>query len=311
MNGCVSTTVRLRVVLAALVAATLASVPSLAFAQLAYAPGTEILRSAPVARSSWVERLIVTEHRHLDVQAGFGFAYARQWPLFAGGITGPGIHAEANAGFFDRFDFGLRLGVRFAGAPTDPAIALQPDRFARIDRESFSRYSDGNFALANPAVRFRLAILNNAPFMLGLEVQHNLPVAGPNGFDLAVGVPMHIVIARRIRIETGAFYEMAWAVNGVGQPLRLDHQLHVPLRINIQLVPAVWVGVRSGVDLEFFWLNTTRQAWNVPLGVQGGVRVHPRVDIQWQIAFPSVLDPDVAVPFNTFAFGVSALIRAI
>jgi hypothetical protein len=261
-------------------------------------------------RPTWIERPLVTEHARLDVSAGLGFAVYGYLGRRNGSLNrGAGTHLEITMGLFDRLELGAGVGVRFS----DNGAARGADRFARVNREWLpTPASLGQGLVTSPYVRARVALLPTGIVQLGVEGNVAPPLAGGTCLAGGLGAPVHLLLARRVRLETGVFHEFVCVVPSSSEAVRFSF-FQLPLRVNVQLTPAAWVGLRTGFEVVDYRVTNAGLVY-VPLGVQGGYRVTPRLDVVANVVFPELVHYDDAlgdhVLLRAFGAGVAVVYRA-
>jgi hypothetical protein len=253
--------------------------------------------------ATFVERPLVTGPRRLLIRGGLGIGQC----VYCFSQPGMGIHGELAYGLAQRLEVVAGIGVRFGYT----AVLAGAERYARVNSEWLpSRDASGDGTFTNPYFKLRFAFVNNGPFMIGFEFYHDLPFdRGPRSAYWAVGfgLPIHIVLAHRVRLETGAFLE---AIATPGAPF---YWFEVPFRINFQVVDALWLGIRGGMQVENFRFDAFGMYF--PLGFQGGVRVVPQMDLVFDLVFPEFIHTNDSRRgnefFNAWGVGIGVMARIL
>lgn len=288
----------------ALVAAASLAIASFAAPESAHAQGRG---SGAYAGHSTLEPYILrplsVDPRRAELLFGFGFG-GRSWTNTFGGA----FAFDGSVGIVRGLEIGGGLGARFGGGET-----IGAHNFARVNREwlPIDEQSVGTGWFANPYFRIRYAFLDEAPFMIGIEGFFNLPVvpfAGrPSCWAPGVGLPIHFVVARRVRFETGFFHEFVACPDG--RPLEFD--MLVPFRVNFGITDRVWLGVRSDLRAHNYRFDATNYYFGI--GFQGGVRIVRQLDLVFDVLFPQFVHYDDAIRRNVFfdvwGSGVSVLLH--
>ncbi len=252
-------------------------------------------------RLPYVERPITAGHRHLDLHFGVSGEYVdyyRHYNTIGRPLAAFGAHFDATYGVTEWLEFGAGVGLSVPERSQDLPY-VNPDRYARVNREwlptglplSRAPYVSGHEYVTNPYLRGRIALLNRQPVYVGIDLSTTLPIAQRSCFTIDVGVPVHIIIAQRVRIETGAYNEFAACeVAPVAGPATRYWTLMVPFRMLFGITPRFWLGVQSGFETVGYSLDPRNFA--VPLGLMAGVRLAPRVDLMFNVVAPEFIHTD-------------------
>ena len=260
-------------------------------------------------RLPYVERPITAGRRHLDLHFGVSGEYVdyyRSYSSIGHPLAGVGAHLDATYGVTDYLEFGAGVGLNVPGREQDLPY-VNADRYARVNREwlptglelARAPYVLGNEYVTNPYLRGRLALLNHRPVYIGLDLAVTLPIAPHSCFTVDLGVPVHIILGHRVRIETGAFNEFAACeVPPVSGPATRYWTLVVPLRVLFGITDRFWMGIQSGFETVGYSLDSRNFA--IPLGVMAGVRLAPRVDLLFDVVAPEFVHTDPTTNRNVF-----------
>lgn len=264
-------------------------------------------------RPTWIERPLTTERRHIDLYGGLAFGYADYFRYHreVGNrpMAGWGHHFELMAGLLDFLEIGAGVGFRFNYDGT----VIGADRYARVDREWLPTYPSagppGDY-VTNPYIRLRVAFVNHAPFMIGFEAYHTLPVVPGTCFGFGLGLPMHIIAGHYVRFETGLWHEFS----NVCVPFNTNpFAFYAPIRINFQITPRFWLGFRGALDIRSYRLDAGYV--NFETGFQGGVRIIPRLDFVFNVVFPEFFRWEATlnrpVFFDHVGFGIGLIGRVL
>jgi hypothetical protein len=265
---------------------------------------TEESYTAPAIRVPYVDRPITTTRYHLSLYLGAGFEYADYYKNYAPpsrSVWGLGGNFEASFGITDWLEVGAGIG----GRATDDARNLgliNPERYGRVNREWLPTGLElarpnapqvlGHWWLTNPYGRVRFAFLNHAPAFIGLDLYVTAPIVWNSCLTTDIGVPLHFAIAHVVRIETGIYHEFVWCevppVQGLATRL---WSMQVPLRLLFQIVPRFWLGLLTGFQTLGYRFDDMRYI-TIPLGIQAGVRLIPRLDLMFQVVAPEFVHTD-------------------
>lgn len=266
--------------------------------------------TAPAIRVPYVDRPITTTRYHLSLYAGTGFEYIdyyRYYPAPQGRpLWGLGAHFEAMFGITDWLEVAAGAAVRWTDDVRNLGF-VSPDRYGRVNREWLPSNLEivhaprilGQYYLTNPYARVRFAFLNREPVFVGLDLFLTVPILGNTCFAPSIGVPLHFAIAHRVRIETGVFHEFLFCeVPPVAGIATRYWNMQVPLRVLFQIVPRFWLGLRTG--LETVGYNFLAGNWAIPLGIEAGVRLIPRLDLMFQVVAPEFVHTDQVTGRNVW-----------
>lgn len=234
-----------------------------------------------------VDRPLILPTGAWEAHLGAGVASSSIATSGGRSTVGAGVHLEAVAGLGRRFEIDAGTGLRFG---TD-GETLGADRYARVSREDV--YQTGNRLIANPYLRARFGIFDRptSPLHLGVDAMVVFPVASQTDWSFALGVPLHVVLARRVRIETGVFAQI---VPAEGSSLR--NVVNAPLRVNVAITDYFLAGITTGIAVGNVGTTDPSKAF-VPFGVQIIWRAQARTDIVFQWLYPA------AAPQGTNAVG--------
>jgi hypothetical protein len=256
-----------------------------------------------VQRRPYVDRPLTAGFLHLDVLFGFGAEYVDYYrsylPTPGQPLWGVGAHLDAAFGITERIEIGAGVGFRFAEEQRLLQF-LAPDRYARVNHEWLPTGLElarqpavlGEEYITNPYVRARVALLDHEPVFIGIDAIATLPIAYGTCFTFDLGVPIHAVVAAHImRIETGVYTEFVpcEVPPFAGVATRL-WSLIVPLRMLFNITPRFWLGIRSGFDDVGYSLDSRN--WAIQLGLEGGVRILPRLDLMFNVVAPEFVHTD-------------------
>lgn len=260
-------------------------------------------------RSPYVERPITAGYRHLDLHFGASGEYVdyyRSYSNIGHPLAAFGAHLDATFGVTDYLEFGAGVGLNVPGHAEDLPY-VNADRYARVNREwlptglelARAPYVLGHEYVTNPYLRGRVALLNRRPVYIGLDLAVTLPIAPRSCFTIDLGVPVHAILGRRVRIETGAFNEFAACeVAPVSGPATRYWTLVVPLRVLFSVTDRFWLGLQTGFSTVGYSLDPRNFA--IPLGVMAGVRVAPRVDLLFNVVAPEFVHTDPTTNRNVW-----------
>lgn len=197
---------------------------------------------------------------------------------FTRSAFGVGLHFEGQAGLGRGFELSAGWGLRMP----DDGETLAADRYARVDREEV--FQVGSAFIGNPYARLRYAIID-APDRLvhvGSEITLVFPIAQRTVWAVNLGVPVHLTVAARMRVETGLFWQFMLSSNAA-----VWNVLNIPVRVMFQLGASFSLGAVSGLYAANVGGEDVSSP-RVPLGFQAAIRIAPSADLLVQWLFPTM-----------------------
>jgi hypothetical protein len=302
-----------RVLAALALALAVATTASSARGQRRRVVVTEASYTAPAIRVPYVDRPLTTTRLHLSLYFGLGFEFADYYKSYAPparSVWGLGAHFDASFGATDWLEVALGVGARVTDDARNLGL-INPERLARINREWLptslelarqpnAPYVLGHEYVTNPYARVRFAFLNRVPVFVGLDLYLTAPIAPRSCFATDIGVPLHFAIAHRVRIETGVFHEFVWCEVAPPQGLATRYwSMQIPLRVLFQIVPRFWLGLRTGFETLGYRFDTMQNI-AIPLGIEAGVRLIPRLDLFFHVVAPEFIHEDPVLRRNVW-----------
>ncbi len=256
-----------------------------------------LARAQPSPRSlpEYTRRPLTLPAGQVVGRVGFGLAQSSA-PPGSGGTTealGAGVAFELNVGVWRSLEASAGVGLR----PNPDGELLAADRYGRVDREEV--YQVGNRLVGNPWTRWRWGLFepSERPVRVALEALVVFPIASQTSWSVGAGVPVHVVVpAARLRVETGVFVQLV-----VSDTAAVRNVLNVPVRVMVQVIPRLALGVVTGVFAGNVGRDDATDA-RVPLGAQAAVRVASGTDLLLQWVYPTM------APFGTDAVGLGVTV---
>lgn len=226
--------------------------------------------SSAEAAERWVDRPMTLKELVFAGNVGLGLGHA----AYAGGFsaTGLGLNLEGALGVTDRFELGIRTGIRFG----DDGRLTQADYYGRtLWTET---YGTGLDTVANPELRARGVVYSGDVVEVGLDGRVYMPVEPRTRFGLMFGVPLAFHVSDILRIDTGAYLPMLFH-----RPVAAG--LSIPGYFWFQVTEKLWLGPMAQVRL----FEIARRS-NLLLGFGLGYEVAPSVDLKTMLLLPAIDD---------------------
>jgi hypothetical protein len=227
------------------------------------------------AAPSWVDRPSTLPRLVFAGDAGFGIAHQR---FRNDPATGAGLNLEAALGVTDRFELGLRTGVRFG----PDGKALNADAYGRtLWTETYGTNQD---SVANPELRLRWAAYRGRVVEVALDGRFYMPIEQGSRAGVMFGVPLAFHIADFMRIDTGLYVPVIFADE-------IGTVISVPGYFWFQVSNRVWLGPMIGLrHVDPGGPNNSRN--DLLLGFGVGYQVASAVDLKWMLLFPNANTDD-------------------
>ncbi len=143
-----------------------------------------------------------------------------------------------------------------------------------------------NVEVNDPSLYGRYQFFNAHGVQASAQLTAWIPIRSGTSFAFNAALPVWVNLTDRLQLQTGLSYSLT-----LSDPI--SHSLAIPLLVNLNIVDAVHVGLRTGVNLPF---KDTGDTMSVPLGFEVGYAVRgssnrPLLDLLAQLSFPRFLAP--------------------
>lgn len=227
----------------------------------------------------WVDRPMTLHQLVFAGDVGLGIGHVNL-PRPFNDYTGVGLNLEGALGVTEKFELGLRTGVRFG----DEGKAASADAYGRtLWTET---YNVGGATFANPELRARYVFYSGSIAEVGGDARIFLPTARGSSFGMMIGVPLAFHLADFVRIDTGVYLPIVFS-----DPTFAG--LSVPGYFWFQIGEKLWLGPMAA--LRFFDAARGTNDASLLLGFGLGYQIVNMLDFKTQLFLPDIGDGFVDV----------------